>query len=145
MNKSATPSFAALVQEFFTDYMTRQRALSPQTVACYRDSFVLLLRFAEQRFGLPATKLTLRDLDAQFLARFLDHLEHDRGNSVRSRNLRLAALRSFLRFASRRDVDNLGMIEQALTVPAKRFERRMVGFLTREQMLAVRISVHRDR
>ncbi|MCW5569186.1 MAG: site-specific integrase, partial [Dokdonella sp.] len=93
----------------------------------------------------PATKLTLRDLDAQFLARFLDHLEHDRGNSVRSRNLRLAALRSFLRFASRRDVDNLGMIEQALTVPAKRFERRMVGFLTREQMLAVRISVHRDR
>jgi site-specific recombinase XerD len=137
MNKPISPSFASLVQEFFTDYMTRQRALSPQTVASYRDSFVLLLRFAEQTLGKPACAVELSDLEPKFIARFLDHLEHDRGNSPRSRNIRLAALRSFLKFAARRDIANLSVIEQALAVPMKRFDRKIVGFLTREQMLAV--------
>lgn len=137
MNKDVSPTFAALVQEFFTDHMVQQRALSPRTVACYRDSFSLLLVFAEQRLGKPPTTLTLADLDRTFLASFLDHLELDRHNSARSRNVRLAAIRSFLKFAARRDLANLGLIEQALAVPMKRFDRPMVGFLTREQMLAV--------
>jgi site-specific recombinase XerD len=137
MNKDASPTFAALVQEFFTDYMVQQRALSPRTVACYRDSFSLLLVFAEQRLGKPPTALTLADLDRTFLASFLDHLELDRHNSARSRNVRLAAIRSFLKFAAHRDLANLHLIEQALTVPRKRFDRPMVGFLTRDQMLAV--------
>lgn len=137
MNKPISPSFASLVQGFFTDYMTRQRALSPQTVASYRDSFVLLLRFAEQTLGKPASAVELADLEPKFIADFLDYLERDRGNSARSRNIRLAALRSFLKFAARRDVANLSIIEQALAVPMKRFDRKMVGFLTREQMLAV--------
>lgn len=137
MNKPISPTFSSLVQEFFTDHMTQQRALSQQTVASYRDSFLLLLRYAEQTLGKPACALALSDLNPKFIANFLDHLEHDRGNSPRSRNIRLAALRSFLKFAARRDIANLGIIEQALAVPMKRFDRQMVGFLTREQMLAV--------
>jgi site-specific recombinase XerD len=96
-----------------------------------------MLRFAEQTLGKAVAALQLSDLDSKFIANFLDHLERDRGNSPRSRNIRLAAVRSFLKFAARRDVANLSVIEQALAVPMKRFDRKMVGFLTREQMLAV--------
>ena len=137
MNRQTTPTFAGLVQEFFTDYMVQQRALSPRTVASYRDSFVLLLRFAQDKLRLPAHGMTMADLNARFLADFLDHLESQRQNSVRSRNVRLAAVRAFLKFAARRDLANLGVIENALAVPMKRFERKMVGFVPHEQMLAV--------
>jgi site-specific recombinase XerD len=137
MHRLASPTFAALVQEFFTDYMVQQRALSACTVASYRDAFLLLLRFAEQRLGKPPNALQLTDIDRPLLAGFLDHLERDRHNSVRSRNIRLAAVRSFLKFAARRDLAHLHAIEQAMAVPMKRFDRPMVGFLTREQMLAV--------
>ena len=137
MSKPASPTFASLVQEFFTDYMVHQRALSPCTVASYRDTFVLLLRFAEKQLGKAPVGVQLADINATFLAAFLDHLEGERHNSVRSRNIRLAAVRSFLKFAARRDLANLRVIEQALAVPMKRFDRKMVGFLPREQMLAV--------
>ena len=137
MSRSTSPTFAALVQEFFTDYMVQQRALSPCTVASYRDAFVLLLRFAEKRLRKQPTALQLADINQSFLSSFLDHLERDRHNSARSRNIRLAAVRSFLKFAARRDVANLNVIQQALAVPMKRFYRPMVGFLSREQMLAV--------
>ena len=137
MNKQTSPTFASLVQEFFTDHMVQQRALSPCTVASYRDTFVLLLRFAETQLGKVPSGMKMTDMNAKFLASFLDHLEGDRHNSARSRNIRLAAVRSFLKFAARRDLDHLGIIEQALAVPMKRFDRRMVGFLPREQMLAV--------
>ena len=137
MSKPASPTFASLVQEFFTDYMVQQRGLSPRTVASYRDTFVLLLRFAETKLDKPPVSVQLTDINAKFLAAFLDHLEVERHNSVRSRNIRLAAVRSFLKFAARRDLANLRVIEQALAVPMKRFDRRMVGFVPREQMLAV--------
>ena len=137
MSKPASPSLASLVQEFFTDYMVQQRALSPRTVASYRDTFVLLLRFAEKQLGKAPVSVQLSDINAKFLAAFLDHLEGERHNSARSRNIRLAAVRSFLKFAARRDLANLAVIEQALAVPMKRFDRKMVGFLPREQMLAV--------
>lgn len=96
-----------------------------------------MLRYAEQTLGKQSWAVELADLQPEFIASFLDHLERDRGNSPRSRNVRLAALRSFLKFAARRDVANLRTIEQALAVPMKRFDRKMVGFLTREQMQAV--------
>lgn len=137
MKHSVSPTFAALVQEFFGPYMLQQRALSPRTVASYRDTFVLLLRYADDSLGIPTHSFTLADLSAKLLAGFLDHLELQRSNSVRSRNVRLAAVRSFLKFAARRDPAHLAIIEQALAVPMKRFDRQMVGFLTREQMLAV--------
>lgn len=137
MINQTLPTFATLVQEFFGPYMLQQRALSPRTVASYRDTFVLLLKYAEETCSLPAHSFKLTDLNAQFLANFLEYLETQRNNSIRSRNVRLAAIRSFLKFSARRDPANLAVIEQALAVPMKRFDRHMVGFLPREQMMAV--------
>ncbi len=131
------PSFAALVQAYFAEHLTQHRALSPQTIAAYRDAFMLLLGFAESRLGKAPTAMALADITPDLIMAFLDHLERQRHNSVRSRNARLAALRSFLKFAAHRDVSSLQVIERALGVPVKRFERPMFGYLTRDEMLAV--------
>lgn len=131
------PSFATLVQAYFAEYLVQQRALSPCTVATYRDAFVLFLGFAESRLGKSPTAMTLADITPELIMAFLDHLERQRHNSVRSRNARLAALRSFLKFAAHRDVSSLQVIERALGVPVKRFERPMFGYLSREEILAV--------
>ena len=140
MRNSTAPkpsSFASLVQQFFTEYLVTQRALSPRTVACYRDALTLFLDFASRKLGKTPSVLRLVDIQPDLILAFLDHLEHERNNSVRSRNLRLTALRAFLKFASRRDVASLHIVERALAVPMKRFERPMLGFLTREEMVAV--------
>lgn len=141
MSRSTThrtsPSFAALVQSFFTEYLTQQRALSPQTVAAYRDAFVLFLDFAVVALHKQPATLSLQDITPGLILEFLAHLERDRGNCVRTRNARLAALRAFLKFASHRDVGALHAIEQALGVPMKRFERPLLGYLTREEILAI--------
>lgn len=134
---ACAPSFPALVQQFFTDYLLTQRAMSPNTVASYRDAMLLFLDFAHERLGKASTELCLVDLKPDLILAFLDDLEQQRNNTVRSRNLRLTALRAFLKFAARRDVTSLQAIEQALGVPMKRFERPMLGFLTREEMLTV--------
>ncbi len=131
------PSFPALVQEFSTHHLVEQRALSPHTVAVYRDTFVLFLDFAQTHLGKLPTMLNLADITPELILAFLDHLEQERHHTVRSRNLRLASLRAFLKFASHRDVSSLHAIERALGVPMKRFERPMIGFLSREEMLAV--------
>ena len=133
----APPSFAALVQAYFTEYLTQQRALSAQTIAAYRDGFVLFLAFAESRLGKSPATMALADVTPELIMAFLDHLERQRHNSVRSRNARLAVLRSFLKFAAHRDVASLQVIERALGVPVKRFERPLFGYLSREEMLAV--------
>lgn len=133
----APPSFAALVQAYFAEYLTQQRALSPCTVAAYRDAFVLFLGFAESRLGKSPVAMVMADITPELIMAFLDHLERQRHNSVRSRNARLAALRAFLKFAAHRDVSSLQVIERALGVPVKRFERPMFGYLSREEMLAV--------
>ena len=131
------PSFAALVQQFFTEHLVAQRAVSPRTVECYRDALMLFLDFAGRTLGKAPTALRLVDIQPDLILAFLDHLERERHNAVRSRNLRLTALRAFLKFAGRRDVASLHTVERALAVPMKRFERPMLGFLTREEMLAV--------
>jgi site-specific recombinase XerD len=131
------PSFASLVQQFFTEYLIAQRAVSPRTVACYRDALMLFLDFAGRKLGKVPTAIRLADIQSELILAFLDHLEHGRNNAVRSRNLRLTALRAFLTFAGRRDVASLHVVEQALAVPMKRFERPMLGFLSREEMQAV--------
>jgi site-specific recombinase XerD len=137
MSKQAPPSFAALVQACFAEYLTQQRALSAQTIAAYRDAFVLFLDFAESRLGRSPAAMGLADITPGLIMAFLDHLERRRHNCVRSRNARLAALRSFLKFAAHRDVSSLQVIERALGVPVKRFERPMFGYLSREEVLAV--------
>ena len=131
------PSFAALVQQFFTEYLVAQRALSPRTVACYRDALMLFLDFAGRKLGKAPTAMQLTDMRPELILAFLDHLEQGRNNAVRSRNLRLTALRAFLKFAARRDVSSLHDIERALAVPMKRFERPMLGFLSRAEMTAI--------
>ena len=98
---------------------------------------MLFLEFAEERLGKAPAAMALVDVTPELIMTFLDHLERQRHNSVRSRNARLAALRSFLKFAGHRDVTSLQVIERALGVPVKRFERPMFGYLTREEMLAV--------
>lgn len=131
------PSFASLVQQFFTEYLVSQRALSPRTVASYRDALMLFLNFAHKRLGKQPTAMTLADIEPDLILAFLDYLESERHNTVRSRNLRLTALRAFLRFAARRDVSSFYNIERALGVPMKRFERPILGFMSREEMLEV--------
>ena len=132
-----TPSFPTLVQAFFAEHLTQQRALSPRTVATYRDAFVLFLDFVQAHAAKSPTAITLTDLTPELILAFLDHLECQRHNSVRSRNARLAALRSFLKFAAHRDPSALDAIERALGVPVKRFERPMLGFLSNPQMRAI--------
>ena len=134
---SQPPTFPAIVQQFFTDYLVAQRAVSPRTVACYRDAITLFLDFASARLGKVPTAMRLADITPDLILAFLAHLEQERHNSVRSRNLRLTALRALLRFAGRRDVTALHTVERVMAVPMKRFERPMLGYLTRPEMLAV--------
>ncbi len=131
------PTFPALVQQFFTEYLVVQRAVSPQTVACYRDAMTLFLGYASQQLGKPPIALRLTHITPELILKFLAHLERERHNSVRSRNLRLTALRAFLKFAGRRDVTALHAVERAMAVPMKRFERPLLGHLTRAEMVAV--------
>ena len=133
----APPTFAALVQSFFTEHLTQQRAMSPRTVTTYRDGLVLFLDVATVQLHKQHTTMRLHDITPTLILAFFDHLERDRGNAVRTRNARLAALRAFLKFAGHRDVDALHIVEQALGVPMKRYERPMLGFLSREEMLAI--------
>lgn len=140
MRETVSPrpiSFAALLQQFFTEYLVAQRAVSPRTVACYRDALMLFLNFAQKCLHKAPTQLQLTDIEPTLILAFLDDLEQQRHNAVRSRNLRLTALRAFLKFAARRDVSSLYVIERALAVPMKRFDRPMLGSLSREEMLAI--------
>jgi len=132
-----SPSFTTLVQTYFTEYLTQQRALSPQTIAAYRDALILFLQFSEAQLGKAPVAMTLVEITPQLITAFLTHLEEHRHNCVRSRNARLAALRSFLKFAAHRDVSSLPVVERALGIPLKRFERPLISYLSREEMLAV--------
>lgn len=134
---TATPSFATLVQEFFVQRLRAQRDASPCTIASYRDAFRLLLRFAQTKRRKPPTALTLADLDAPLILAFLEHLEQDRHNTIRSRNARLAAIRSFFHYAALRDPLALPTIQRVLAIPMKRYDRPLLGFLTRDEVVAI--------
>jgi integrase/recombinase XerD len=130
-------SFSALLQRFFVDHLQQHRSVSPRTIAAYRDTFRLLLVFAERCFGRKPQHFTLEDLNAKLILAFLDHLEADRKNCARSRNARLAALRSFLKYAAHHDISALHIIEQTLSIPMRRIDRPLLGFLSREEMQAI--------
>jgi integrase/recombinase XerD len=131
------PSLSVLLQQFFCQRLIAQRRASPETVASYRDAFRLLLRYAEERTRKPPVALALEDLDAPLILGFLDHLEAQRGNSPRSRNARLAAIRSFLRFASFQAPASLPAIQRVLAIPMKRIDRPLLGFLSRDEVAAI--------
>lgn len=129
--------FAPLLQQFFLDRLLQQRNASAQTVASYRDTFRLLLQFTEQHLRKPPTRLALQDLDASVVLAFLNHLERERKNSIRSRNARLAAIRSFLHYAALKEPMALPSIQAVLAIPMKRFDRPMIGFLSQAEIGAV--------
>ncbi len=135
--RSPRIAFPALLQDFFQRRLLTQRGASAQTIASYRDTFELLLRYAEQKTRRSPSMLTLDDFDAPLVLDFLDYLETERRNCPRTRNLRLTAIRSFMRYASLRDPAALPVAQRVLAIPTKRFDRLVLGFLSREEIEAL--------
>ena len=132
-----TVTLPALVQQFFTGRLYRQMEASPHTIAGYRDTFRLLLRFASEQTGQPPTKLSVDDLDCVLVGDFLAHVETQRRNSARSRNTRLAAIRSFFRFVAMTEPAYMLHCQKILAMPGKRYVKRTVEFLNRAEMEAL--------
>jgi len=135
---TTTPiDLAPLLQRFFTQRLMQQRQASPHTISSYRDTFRLLLMFAQERLHTSPTRLTLAAIDAPLIVAFLDHLEPHRGLSGRSRNLRLTAIHSFFRYAAFEAPAHAAQIQRVLAIPSKRFTRTLVHFLTRPEVEAL--------
>jgi site-specific recombinase XerD len=127
----------ALIERFFTERLMRQRHVSPNTVASYRDTFRLLFKFAQARLHRPPSSLDLSDRDAPLIAAFLEDLETQRSVSVRTRNLRLTAIRSFFRFVAFEEPAYAAHIQRVLAIPTKRYDKQLVQFLTRTEIDAL--------
>jgi integrase/recombinase XerD len=136
MTLSRSP-LASHVQAFFTEHLCRHKRVSPQTLASCRDSFRLLLTFVKGARGIEPSALCVADLDAPTILAFLDHLEQHRGNAVRSRNIRLSALRTFFRFVALRDPESVESVTRVLAIPLKREDKKLVGSLTRLEIEAL--------
>lgn len=132
-----TTTLPTLIQQFFTDRLCTQMAASPNTVASYRDTFRLLLHFASEQTRKAPTKLKIEDMDFTLVGDFLAHVESQRRNSARSRNTRLAAIRSFFRFVAMKEPAHMLHCQRILAMPGKRYVRRTVEFLDRAEMDAL--------
>ncbi len=128
---------APTLQAFFTDRLAKQRNASPRTIGSYRDTLRLLLCFVQETTGRAPSDLDWSELDEPIIAAFLQHLEHDRHNSARTRNLRLTAIRSFYRYAAFRHPEHAAVIQRVLSIPTARFDRRAVSFLTNTECQAL--------
>jgi site-specific recombinase XerD len=128
---------AGLLEAFFTERLQHQRSASPNTVAAYRDTFRLLLVFAQQRLRKPPTALPLVELDATLVVAFLQHLEKQRGNSVRTRNARLAAIHSFFRYVALQEPALSATCQRILAIPTKKAERKLITSLDRAEQEAL--------
>src|SRR5882724_5705369 len=125
------------VQAFFAEYLCQQRRLSPQTISSCRDTFRLWLTFLRDHTGVEPSAVRMADVDAPVVLGFLNYLEQERGNSVRSRKIRLSAIRSFFRLVALRDPDSLGVVTRVLAIPMKREDRKLIAYLTRTEMQAL--------
>ena len=134
--RSAT-DFSRLLSSFFTDRLMRQLQASPHTIASYRDTFRLLVRYALRELHKQPASLELDDLDSEFLGRFLSHLETERGNDTRTRNARLAAIRSFFGYLALQEPQHAALAGRVVSMPAKRYTRRPVDFLERDEVEAL--------
>jgi site-specific recombinase XerD len=123
-------ALAPTLEAFFTQRLAGQLQASPHTIAAYRDTFRLLLHHARARTGKKPSQLDLADLDAPAISAFLDHLEHDRGNAIRTRNARLAAIHSLFAYAALSHPEHAALISRVLAIPPKRFDRALVTYLT---------------
>jgi integrase/recombinase XerD len=137
MTISSFPSFAQSVQDYFLKHLINQKNASSQTVASYRDTMRLLLKFLKQYLGREPSQLEISDFSADNIDQFLNWLEKERGNSIRTRNVRFAAIRSFLRYAAARDPTVLPLVQRALSIPMKRFDRPQLTFLALEEIQAI--------
>lgn len=126
-----------LLQLFFTDHLVAQKRLSEQTVASYRDTFRLLLRFVHSETGVGPASLAIPALDAPSILRFLDNIEKERSNAVVSRNLRLTAIRTFFRFVALRDPASVGVASRVLAIPMKRADTKVRDYLTSQEIDAI--------
>lgn len=138
-------TLAPLLEAFLITRLQGQRHVSPNTMAAYRDTFRLLLLFTKATTGKAPSALDITDLDAGLVAAFLDHLEHDRGNSVRTRNLRLTAVHSLFRYASFRHPEHAAHIQRVLAIPPKRYDKKMLTFLTAPEVDAILASPDRSQ
>jgi len=132
-----TTDFGAMLQAFFADRLIRQLNVSPRTVESYRDTFRLLLRYAQERLHRMPHSLRLDDVNVLVVSDFLDYLEKERGNCVRSRDARLAAIHSFYKYVGQRRPEKLRLVQEILALPNKRFEKPMLTFLSKEEMTSV--------
>jgi len=127
----------SLIERFFTLRLMRQRNASSHTIASYRDTFRLLFAFAQARLGKPPSRLDLADLDAPLIADFLDDMEASRAIGIRTRNLRLTAIRAFFRFVAFEEPAYVGQSQRVLAIPGKLHDKREVHFLAREEIDAI--------
>ena len=138
-------ALAPVLEAFFTRRLITEKGVSPHTIAAYRDTFRLLLSFAHEQTGKQPAALEFEDLDAPLIAAFLDHLEHQRGNSPRTRNARLAAIHSMFRYAALRHPEHAALISRVIAVPTKRFERAIVTYLTPDEVDAILAAPNREQ
>src|SRR5262245_41915217 len=134
---AAMTALAPTLQAFFTDRLARQRQASPHTIAAYRDTWRLLLSYAARHTGRQPSQLDLADLGAPLIGDFLDHLEHHRGNTARTRNARLAAIHSLFRYAALRCPEHAELIARVLAIPPKRYDKALVTWLTEPELAAL--------
>jgi len=130
-------ALAPALQAFFTDRLALQRQASGHTIAAYRDAIKMLIVFAAQRTGKNPSRLDIADLDAQTVGAFLNHLENDRGNSVRTRNARLAAIHSLFGYAALRHPEHAADIARVLAIPPKRYDKTLITYLTEDEITAL--------
>ena len=128
---------APTLQGFFTDRLIGQRHASPHTITAYRDTLRMLLAFAAQHTTKQPSLLEIDDLDAPLIGAFLDHLEHERANTIRTRNTRLAAIRSLFKYAALKHPEHAATIQRVLAIPSKRFDQALVTFLTDPELDAL--------
>lgn len=140
----SVPNFAILLERFFTERLMKQRLASPHTIRSYRDTFHLLLQFTHQRLNKQPTQLEFTEIDAPLICAFLDDMETTRGITSRSRNVRLAAIRSFFRYVAFEAPAQSAQIQRVLAIPSKRHTRRLVTFLTQPEVTAL-LSVQNQR
>jgi integrase/recombinase XerD len=138
-------NLASLLQRFFTDRLMHQRRASPHTIASYRDTFRLLLGYAQKELRKAPAELALEDLDAPFISAFLNHLEMDRGVTARSRNVRLAGIHSFYRYVALEGPEHAALTQRVLAIPTKRYTRRQVEFLSASERDALLAAPDRNR
>jgi len=135
--KTTPPDLATLITSFFSRHLAAERDASSHTIASYRDTFLLLLRHVAEQTNRSVSRLTIEDINPERILAFLNYLEQERGNSVRTRNARLAAIRSFFSYAMTRDVALAAHVQRVLSIPSKKAPGKLLGYLSEEEIRAV--------